>query len=78
MSIGVSIPLRAIPKNGGGDRYFDMGKLTFDQREEVRVELEKQGFFVQYLMLDDASHVLFECRIRKQIEAEQEATSDHR
>ena len=67
------LPLRAIPKHGGSDRYINMGTLTLEQRNEVQAELEKQGFFVQYLFLEDPSNLLMELRIRKQIEAEQEA-----
>lgn len=67
------MPIRAIPKHGGGDRYFDMAKLTDKQREDVRTELDKQQFYVQYLFLEDPTYMLIEAEIRNRLEAERKA-----
>ena len=71
--IGVPMPIRAIPQHGGSDMYLDPSKLTDKQREDLRAELEKQGFFIQYLHLVDPTHILVEAEIRQRLEAEQKA-----
>lgn len=72
---GVPMPIRAIPKHGGPDRYLDVGKLTRDQRQDLQDELDKQGYFTQYLFLDDPTRILIEAEIRRRLEAEQEGKS---
>jgi len=71
--IGVPMPIRAIPQHGGPDMYLDPSKLTDKQRDDLRTELEKQGFFIQYLHLNDPTHILVEAEIRQRLEAEQKA-----
>jgi len=71
--IGVPMPIRAIPQHGGPDMYLDPSKLTDKQRNDLRTELEKQGFFIQYLHLADPTHILVEAEIRQRLEAEREA-----
>jgi len=70
---GTPLPVRAIPMHGGPDRYFDMSKLTDKQRKDLRDELEKQYCYVQYLHLEDPTHILIEAEIRQRLEAEREA-----
>lgn len=67
-----TMPLRAIPKLGGPDMYLDMAKLTGEQRQNLQDELDKQGFYTQYLFLDDPTRILVEAEIRRRLEAEQE------
>ena len=67
------MPIRAIPKHGGPDWYLDQSKLTSKQREDLRTELDKQNFYVQYLFLEDPTRILVEAEIRQRLEAEQAA-----
>jgi hypothetical protein len=67
------MPIRAIPKHGGPDRYLDPSKLTDKQREDLRTELEKQDYYIQYLHLEDPTYMLIEAEIRQRIEAERES-----
>ena len=66
------MPIRAIPMHGGPDRYIDPSKLTDKQRKDLRAELEKQGYYVQYLLFEDPTHMLVEAEIRQRLEAERE------
>lgn len=68
---GTPMPIRAIPQYGGTEMYLDCSKLTDKQRADLRAELEKQQFFIQYLHLDDPTHLLVEAEIRQRLEAEQ-------
>jgi hypothetical protein len=70
MSIGIPMPIRAIPQHGGPDRYLDPSKLTDKQRDDLRTELEKQQYYIQYLYLEDPTHILIEAEIRQRLEAE--------
>jgi hypothetical protein len=67
------MPIRAIPKHGGADRYIDPARLTDKQREDLRAELDKQGYYVQYLFFEDPTPLLVEAEIRARLEAEQAA-----
>lgn len=67
------MPIRAIPMHGGNEMFFDAAKLTLKQRDDLKAELEKQFFWVQYLHLQDPTHFLVEAEIRRRIESEQEA-----
>jgi hypothetical protein len=71
--IGTYMPIRAIPKHGGPDMYLDPSKLTAKQHEDLQAELEKQGFFIQYLHLADPTYILIESEIRQRLEAERES-----
>jgi hypothetical protein len=68
------MPIRAIPKLGGPDMYLDQSKFTREQREALMTELDKRGFWVQYLHLDDPTYLLVEAEVRQRLEAEQEAS----
>lgn len=68
------MPIRAIPQYGGQELYLDPSKLTDKQRDDLRAELEKQGYYIQYLMLQDPTHMLIEAEIRQRLEAERKAT----
>jgi hypothetical protein len=67
------MPIRAIPKHGGPDWYLDPSKLTSKQREDLKAELDKRGFYVQYLHMEDPTYILAEAEIRQRLEAEQAA-----
>jgi hypothetical protein len=67
------MPMRVIPIHGGSDRYFDVSKLTYKQREDLQTELTKQQCYTQYLFLEDPTHILVEAEIRQRLEAEQAA-----
>jgi hypothetical protein len=69
---GTPMPIRAIPEYGGPDMFLDMSKLTEKQRADLVQELKKQHFWVQYLHLDDPTHLLVEAEIRRRLEEEQE------
>lgn len=73
MSIGTPMPIRAIPKYGGPDLYLDPSKLTNKQSKDLRDELEKQHYYIQYLHMEDPMHILIEAEIRQRLEAEQKA-----
>jgi hypothetical protein len=64
------MPIRAIPQYSGPDRYLDPSKLTDKQRDDLGAELEKQGYYIQYLHLEDPTHILIEAEIRQRLEAE--------
>ena len=68
---GTPMPIRAIPQYGGSDMYLDTSKLTDKQRADLRTELEKRNFYVQYLHMEDPMHILIESEIRQRLEAEQ-------
>jgi hypothetical protein len=70
---GTPMPIRAIPMHGGPDRYLDQSTLTDKQRKDLWAELEKQGYYVQYLFFEDPTHMLVEAEIRQRLEAEREA-----
>jgi hypothetical protein len=67
------MPIRAIPEHGGPELYFDMSKLTDKQRKDLRAELEKQNYYIQYLHLEDPTYMLIEAEIRQRLEAERKA-----
>jgi len=67
------MPMRAIPQYGGPEMYLDTSKLTEKQRKDLRTELEKQNFYIQYMALQDPTYILVEAEIRQRLEAEQEA-----
>ena len=71
MRIGTPMPIRAIPKHGGPDWYLDPSRLTDNQRDDLRAELEKRNYYVQYLHFDDPTQILIEAEIRQRLEAEQ-------
>lgn len=74
MSVGTHMPIRAIPQYGGSDLFLDPSKLTDKQRDDLRAELEKQHYYIQYLHLEDPTHLLVEAEIRQRLEAERKAT----
>ena len=70
---GTPMPMRAIPQHGGPEMYLDPSKLTHKQRDDLRAELENQGYFIQYLYLEDPTRILVEAEIRQRLESEREA-----
>lgn len=66
--------IRAFPKWGGqAEQFYDVTKMSWKDRDEVRKELENQGFYVQDISLADPMPVQVGIEIRKRYEAEKDA-----
>ena len=65
--------VRAFPKWAGAiEQFYDVTSLSWPERHEFQAELEKQGFYVQDIMLADPMPVQIGIEIRKRQEAEKE------
>lgn len=64
--------IRAIPRWAGQtEMFYDVTKLTTEQRREFEAELGEQHNYVQHVLLADPMPIMIGVRLRQEMEKEQ-------